>query len=75
MIRPGSEIEYPPSEALCTKARMIARMESLAGRTEDLMTIIASRIGEEDKQYLAEIEVMSAEQQRLVDNMKRILRK
>ncbi len=74
MIRPGSEIEYPPSEASCTKARMIARMESLAGSSDDLMAVIASRIGVEEKQYLAEIEMMSNEQQRLVENMKRIIR-
>jgi len=74
MIRPGSEIQYPPSEASCTKARMIARMEHLASSTDDIMTVIASRINVEDKRYLAEMEMMSIEQQRLVDNMKRIVR-
>ena len=74
MIRPGSEIQYPPSQASCTKARMIARMEHLAGSTDDLMAVIASRIGDEDKRYLAEIELMSTEQKRLVENMRRIVR-
>ncbi|MEM9279647.1 MAG: hypothetical protein AAGA76_13840 [Pseudomonadota bacterium] len=74
MIRPASEIQYPPSEALCTKARMIARMESLASSTDDLMAVIAKRIGAEERRYLAEIEMLTAEQQRLVENMKRIVR-
>ena len=74
MIRPASEIEYPPSEALCTKARMIARMESLKSGSDDIMAVIAQRISPEDSQYLAEIEMLTAEQQRLVENMKRIVR-
>ena len=53
---------------------MIARMEHLAGSTDDLMAVIASRIGDEDKRYLAEIELMSTEQKRLVENMRRIVR-
>lgn len=75
MIRPASEIEYPPSEALCTKARMIARMEDLTSGTDDIMAVIAERIGPEDRKYLAEIEMLSKEQHRLVENMKRIIRK
>ncbi|MEM9332280.1 MAG: hypothetical protein AAGA53_13210 [Pseudomonadota bacterium] len=74
MIRPASEIEYPPSEALCTKARLIARMESLNASTDNLMAVIAQRIGAEERRYLAEIEMLTNEQQRLVENMKRIVR-
>ena len=73
MIRPASEIEFPPSEAMCTKARMIARMDALSGSTEELMSVIARRIGAEERQYLAEIEMFTKEQQRLVENMKRII--
>ncbi|MGI9353365.1 MAG: hypothetical protein ACR2O3_17530 [Rhizobiaceae bacterium] len=73
MIRPASEIEFPPSEAMCTKARMIARMDALSGSTDELMAVIAKRIGAQERQYLAEIEMFTKEQQRLVENMKRII--
>jgi len=74
MIRPASEIEYPPSQALCTKARMIARMSALSENTDNLMAIIARRIGAEEPEYAAEIEAMNKEQDRLIDNMRRIIR-
>jgi len=51
MIRPASEIEYPPSQALCTKARMIARMSALTDSTDSLMTVIAQRLGNEEPEY------------------------
>jgi hypothetical protein len=74
MIRPASEIEYPPSQALCTKARMIARMSALNESTDNLMSIIAQRLGTEEPKYAAEIEAMTEEQSRLIDNMRRIIR-
>lgn len=74
MIRPASEIEYPPSQALCTKARMIARMSALSENTDNLMAVIAQRLGKEEPEYSAEIEAMSKEQDRLLNNMRRIIR-
>ena len=74
MIRPASEIEYPPSQALCTKARMIARMSALTESTDNLMAVIAQRLGAEEPRYAAEIEAMTEEQSRLIDNMRRIIR-
>lgn len=74
MIRPASEIEYPPSEALCTKARMIARMSALSESTDNLMAVIAQRLETEEPEYAAEIEAMSQEQDRLIANMRRIIK-
>ena len=74
MIRPASEIEYPPSEAMCTKARMIARMESLMANSDSLTSMIASRFESLDNKHVAEIEAFSEEQKRLLENMKRIIR-
>ena len=74
MIRPASEIEYPPSQALCTKARMIARMSALSENTDNLMAVIAQRLGAEEPIYAAEIEKMSKEQGMLLENMRRIIR-
>lgn len=74
MIRPASEIEYPPSEALCTKARMIRRLEAMGKSTSGLMSVIAERLTAEDAGHLAEIEMLSQEQDRLIANMKRLVR-
>ncbi len=74
MIRPASEIEYPPSEAMCTKARMIARMESISGSTENIVATIAQRFGSIDPTHAAEIEAFTEEQKRLLENMKRLVR-
>lgn len=74
MIRPASEIEYPPSEALCTKARMIARLSDLSASTENLISVIAERLDESDTRYLAEIERHDREQKQLLDNMRRIIK-
>ena len=73
MIRPASEIEYPPSPALCTKARMIARMSALKDSSDTLMSIIAQRLDEEDSIYSSEIEAISKKQSKLLDNMRRII--
>ncbi len=72
MIRPHSEIEYPPSEALCMKARMIRRMEALASSTDGLMSVIAQRIDVSDKNYQSEMDSLTEEQSRLIENMKRL---
>ena len=73
MIRPVSEIEYPPSEALCTKARMIARMEALSSSSNDLMSVIAQRIGAEAMEAHTEINALSHEQERLIENMRKLV--
>ncbi|MEM7291105.1 MAG: hypothetical protein AAF412_12170, partial [Pseudomonadota bacterium] len=74
MIRPASEIEYPPSEAMCTKARMIARMETLSESSDSIVSMLATRFGSIDEAQIAEIESFTYEQKRLLDNMKRLLR-
>ena len=70
MIRPFSEIEYPPSQALLAKASMIARMETLKASGDALMSVIAARIGAERLENHAEVEQLTAEQERLIANMK-----
>jgi hypothetical protein len=74
MIRPASEIEYPPSQAMCLKARMIARMEGMAESTDTIVATIAQRFGSIDPELVAELQSFEAEQKRLVENMKRIVR-
>ncbi len=75
MIRPASEIEYPPSKAMCTKARMIVRMETLGDSAKGLTSILAERVSSADEAYHAEIEALAHEQDRLISNMRRIIRK
>lgn len=70
MIRPISEIEYPPSEALHAKACMIARLESLRVSGDALMNVISQRIGAEHEENFEEVEKLTAEQERLIANMK-----
>lgn len=72
MIRPKSEIEFPPSEAALAKASMLARMESLKSSNDALMSVIAERIGAEQVEDTARVEALSAEQDRLIANMKRL---
>ena len=74
MIRPASEIEFPPSEAMCTKARMIARMERLSGSSDNIVATISERFGSIDPGHAAEIEAFTEEQKRLLENMKRLVR-
>ena len=74
MIRPASEIEYPPSEAMCTKARMIARMERIGSGTAGIVNTISRRFEVIDPLQVSEIEAFSEEQKRLLENMKRIIR-
>lgn len=70
MIYPVSEIEYPPSPAVLAKAAMIARLESLKSSGDALMTVIAARIGAERIKDLEEVEKLTAEQERIIANMK-----
>lgn len=70
MIRPFSEIEFPPSQAAVAKASMLARMESLKSANETLMNIISERIGAEQVEDTAKVEMLTAEQERLIANMK-----
>ena len=73
MIRPQSEIEYPPSPAALAKASMIARLESLKNSSDALMCVIAERVGAEREQSLQEAETLTVEQDRLIANMKALV--
>ena len=75
MIRPASEIEYPPSQAQCVKASMIARMESLSRSSNALMAVIAERVGAEEVEDLEHVAELSAEQDRLIENMRALIAK
>lgn len=72
MIRPFSEIEYPPSQASIAKAAMIARMESLKSSSDALMCVIAARVSAEEKADFSEAEKLTEEQERLIANMKEL---
>lgn len=74
MIRPASEIEFPPSEFLRTKAKMIARMESLNNSTQSLMGVIAARVGAQNSEDFKQVEAMNIEQERLIANMRRLVK-
>lgn len=72
MIRPASQIEYPPSEATRAKASMLARMESLKASSDTLMGVIAQRIGAEKAENFSEVTRLTEEQERIIENMKRL---
>ena len=74
MIRPASEIEYPPSEAQSTKAKMIARMEALSSSNSALMAVISKRLGAEARELHSEVEALTIEQEQLIANMRRLVR-
>ena len=74
MIRPASEIEYPPSRELCTRAAMIARMEELTKSSKSLMAVISERMGAEAAEDEAQVEVLTKKQERLISNMKALLK-
>ena len=74
MIRPASEIEFPPSQAMCVKARMIARLEKISEGSDNIVATLAQRFGAIDPAHAAEIEAFSKEQRRLLENMKRLIR-
>ena len=72
MLRPASQIEYPPSEALRAKASMLARMEALKVSGDALMAIIAERVVAERAENQTEVDRLTGEQDRLIANMKRL---
>lgn len=74
MIRPASEIEFPPSEALRNRASMLARMEELNRSSNTLMSVIAARIGAEAMEDNMKITELTKEQQNLIDNMRALVR-
>ena len=75
MIRPFSEIEYPPSEAACTKARMIARMEALSEGSSGIAAVIAKRLADTDVSEFAKFTgEQGDEQSRLIENMKKLIK-
>lgn len=74
MIRPASEIEYPASEAQRNRASMLARMEALNTASNTLMAVIAERIGAEMAEDEFKVEELTSEQERLIDNMRRLAR-
>ena len=73
MIRPEGEIEFPPSAFARMKASMLARMEALNSSTEDLMYVIAQRLGAENSENDPKIEELTAEQERLIENMRKLV--
>ena len=74
MIRPASEIEYPASEAQRHKASMLQRMEALQSASNSLMAIISARIGAEVAEDEFKVGELTAEQEKLIDNMRRLAR-
>ena len=74
MIRPNSEINYPPSEGQCTRAKMLARMEALSSSSDALMAVIAKRLGAEALESHAEVQSLTIEQERLIENMRQLVR-
>ena len=53
---------------------MIARMSALSETTDNIMAVIAQRLDAEEPQYAAEIAAFTHEQERLIENMRRIIR-
>jgi len=74
MIRPESEIEYPPSEALCLKARMLARMEALADSSDGLAAVIAERMNAASSDHKEEMQSLELEQKRLLCSMRDLVK-
>lgn len=74
MIRPESEIEYPPSSASRNRASMLARMEELNRSSKALMSVIAARIGAEEAEDRIRAGELTAEQQRLIESMRSLVR-
>ena len=74
MIRPASEIEYPPSEFLRMKASMLARMEALSSSSDNLMNVIAERLGAQNSDDVCKVEELTVQQEQLIGNMRRLVR-
>jgi hypothetical protein len=54
---------------------MLARMEALNSASNSLMTVIAERIGAEDREDELRVDELTAEQDRLIENMRRLARR
>lgn len=74
MIRPATEIEYPASEAQRARAAMLSRMEMLNESSQALMSVIADRIGAEHVDDIYKVHQLTAEQDRLISNMRAMVR-
>ncbi len=74
MIRPNSEIEFPPTEAQRHRAGMIARMESLNKSSRALMALISERVGAESLSDEIRAGELTLEQEKLIDSMRRLIR-
>jgi hypothetical protein len=74
MIRPATEIEYPATAALRNRASMLARMDALNHASQSLMGVIAERIGAEQREEVDRIAELTAEQERLIVNMRALAR-
>jgi hypothetical protein len=74
MIRPATEIEYPASEAQRARAAMLHRLEMLNNSSQALMAVIADRIGAEHKDDLCRVDELTAEQERLIANMRALVK-
>ena len=74
MIRPEGEIEYPPSEFIHMKATMLARMETLNSSTKFLLGVVAQRLGAQEKDDICQVEELTAVQDRLIKNMRKLAR-
>jgi hypothetical protein len=74
MIRPATEIEYPASAALRNRASMLARMDALSRASQSLMGVISERLGAERREEFDRIVELTAEQERLIANMRALAR-
>lgn len=74
MIRPATEIEYPASEAQRARAAMLQRLELLNQSSQTLMAVIADRIGAEHKEDIYRVNQLTAEQERLIANMRALVK-
>ncbi len=53
---------------------MLARMEALSTSSDALMAVIASRLGAEAVEQNEEVQALTLEQQRLIQNMRTLVR-
>lgn len=75
MIRPSSEIEYPATQALRNRASMLARLEELNRSSKALMSVIAQRLRAEEVEDKTGVGELTVEQERLIDNMRALVRR
>jgi hypothetical protein len=74
MIRPATEIEYPASDAQRARAAMLSRLEMLNHSSQALMAVIADRIGAEHVDDAMRVDELTAEQERLIANMRALVK-